>query len=158
MRLSEALCKHANSRLLEGRTWSQAELRRATSDCYYAMYHCVCEALVEPHAELEVEDSDARSGFLKKLYRTPSHAQLSKNAQTCAGQFSSGLTDFANHFISMRHKRENADYDPHSSFQMIAVKSDIHITTLSVEAFWQVNASERIAFSYALTLQLKDRN
>lgn len=47
-RLSEQLLRVAEARINDTVLRSEANLRRAVSDMYYAMFHAVAEAFVEP--------------------------------------------------------------------------------------------------------------
>ncbi len=150
--LSDRLLKVARTRL-DGRLHSEANLRRATSDLYYAMFHAICEALIEPFAASP--ESDAYKTAMRSLYRSVDHGHLERQCKVLIDEARSApaLLEFAKHFRSMKTKREEADYDPLEKFSVSRVKNDLEVTETRLRDFWAGPAAERAAFAFMVGLR-----
>ncbi|MBC7132188.1 MAG: hypothetical protein H5U16_03670 [Roseovarius sp.] len=146
-RLSDQLLLVARARIAETDARNEANLRRATSDLYYSLFHAVCEALVEPLGA--IPDSDAFIETYTSLYRQIDHGYAEKRCRAVAqdGHFSSTISRFAKHFITLKNKRERADYHPLEKFTLSVVKNDLETTEAQLSAFWEATPSERATFS-----------
>lgn len=150
--LSKELVEVAQARL-DGSLHREANLRRATSDLYYAMFHAICEALVELFEV--VPESEAYKSAMRSLYRTVEHGYVERRCRKIIeeGKFSSPLLDFAKQLVSLKNKREEADYDPLETFAIREVKKDLQITETRLAAFWAADPAERAAFAFILGLR-----
>lgn len=150
--LSEPLLTVARARL-DDRLHSEANLRRATSDLYYAMFHAICEALVEPFGV--VQDSEAYKGAMRSLYRNVEHGHAERQCRKIIeeGKLSPEMLNFAQYYVSMKNKREEADYDPLSTFSIQKVRKDLQITETRLNAFWAADPAERAAFAFMIGLR-----
>jgi uncharacterized protein (UPF0332 family) len=145
--LSNQILAVARARL-DGKVHSEANLRRATSDLYYSLFHAVCEAVVEPFG---VEtDSEAYKVALRSLYRSVDHGHVERQCKALQdeGKLAPALMMFAGHFRAMKTKREEADYDPLQVFVVSRVKSDLEVTEARLAAFWSAAPSERASFAF----------
>jgi uncharacterized protein (UPF0332 family) len=100
----------------------QANLLRAISTTYYALFHVLAKAC----ADLLIGASRAArsEGAWRQVYRALDHGQA-KNACKNKDQMErlpQELQDFAILFISMQEKRHKADYHP----KMVVYKSDVY--------------------------------
>lgn len=150
--LSRDLLQVARGRL-DGSLHSEANLRRATSDLYYAMFHAICEALAEA---LRTDQShpafrDTYSG----IYRTVSHASAEQQCKIIAKktEFSDDFRTFAEAFVAQRNKRETADYDPLAVFVLSSVMLDLQLVETRIARFWSAPAAERALFACSVGLR-----
>ncbi|WP_129590305.1 hypothetical protein [Roseovarius nitratireducens] len=145
----------ARARIAETDARNEANLRRATSDLYYAMFHAVCEALVEPLGA--IPDSEAFIETYTNLYRQLDHGYAEKRcrAVTQDKHFSLEIVRFSKLFITLKNKREKADYHPLEMFKFSVVKNDLETTETQLRAFWEAGSSERASFSCFVGLRFR---
>lgn len=126
---------------------SEANLRRATSDLYYTMFHALCEALVEPLAVRP--DDPAFVEIYTHLYRQPNHGYAEQRCKSVAQgkSYSKEIKRFATHFVTMKNKRELADYHPLEKLDISVVRNDLELTETNYEHFWTTDSAERISFA-----------
>lgn len=152
-RLSDQLILVAKARIGDERHRSEANLRRATSDLYYAVFHAICDALVEPLG------GDPESGAFKaiytRMYRQVRHDHAEKQCKSIARgeDYSVTLRRFAKHFVTLKNKREAADYHPLETFSISIARNDLATTETRLRDFWTVDAGERTAFACAVGLK-----
>lgn len=137
----------ARARISDSESRNEANLRRATSDLYYAVFHSICEALVEPlglHPE-----NPAFIETYTALYRQLDHSHAERKCRSLkdSGGFSHGIIRFSDTFILLKNKREAADYHPLEKFALSAITNDLDRTETHIENFWKVDAAERAAFA-----------
>ncbi len=153
-RLSEQLVATARHRLEVRPGLSEADLRRATSDLYYSLLHALSEALVESIGSNP--DSAAFRETYVNLYRLPEHSYVEKRCKEIGEQdFSEAVQDFARQIISLKNKRQKADYDPLSTFKRSSVESDIRLVQSVLSAFQAADPLERVRFAYYASLRNK---
>ncbi len=150
--LSEQLLSVARNRL-SGSFHSEANLRRATSDLYYAVFHAVCEALVEPLGAAPA--SRAFKETYRSLYRGVDHGNAERVCREIIKErgLSQAITSFAKQFVSLKNKREDADYDPLQRFAVSTVKTDLATTETRLREFWAAPMTERSAFACMVALR-----
>ncbi len=125
---------------------SQANLRRACSSTYYALFH----TLAKTCADLLLGGTNAQRGerAWRQAYRALEHG-ATKNACKKANvmaAFPREVEDFGNLFVTMQEKRHLADYDPHERFLKSSVLSDIAIAEQAIKDFVAQPAKDRRAF------------
>lgn len=134
--------------LLAGTTGapSQANLRRAISTAYYALFH----HLAKSGADLFVGATKVvRSrGAWRQTYRALEH-RAAKNACNDGPTlvlFPQPIADYAYAFRTMQEKRHNADYDPYVRLTKSEVKADIAIVRGVISGFDSCSNKDRRAF------------
>lgn len=133
---------------------SEADLRRATSDFYYAMFHRICEALVEPL--LKDEPDPAFKDTYCTLYRLPEHALLERRCKEVQSHdFSIAIKRFAQHVVALKNKRQIADYDPLERFVISDVRNDLEIAERAILNFDRAAPQERARFAFFVALEAK---
>ena len=155
MRLSDQLLLVAQSRVGDPRLRSEANLRRASSDLYYSVFHAISEALTHP---LGVDpENSAFVETYKALYRQLDHAQAEKKCKRVAQgrMFSPEINRFAKHFITLKNKRERADYDPLEKFSISALRNDCQTTETRLRDFWKNPPEERTSFACYVALRMQ---
>jgi hypothetical protein len=129
-------------------------LRRATSDIYFALFHKVCETLVAAIGQ-DADNAAFRETYIT-LYRLPEHGLLEKRCKEALGQgFSIEVKKFAQHLITMKNKRHQADYDPLEKFAISDVENDLSLARSALTGFDKVVAAERARFAYFASLDGK---
>lgn len=129
----------------------QAELRRAVSMAYYAMFH----ALARCAADMLVGATPSRrsQAAWRQAYRAleHGHARNQCNNATMMSEFPDGIQRFGELFISNQMLRHNADYDPYATYSRFAVLQVIDGIERVIPEFDAVPAIDRRAFAvYAL--------
>lgn len=150
--LSDQLLDVARARLAGG-LHSEANLRRATSDLYYAMFHAICDALVEPFDA--VPHSAAFREAYRSLYRQVEHGHVERQCRKIIEErkLSQPFLAFATHFVSLKNKREEADYDPLQTFDVEKVRNDLEVIETRLAGFWSAPKAERAAFAFLVGLR-----
>lgn len=143
----------ADARISDTNVRNEGNLRRATSDLYYATFHAICEALVEPIGLMP--ESLAFKEMYVSLYRQVDHGSAEKRCKAVAQSkdFSPEISRFAKHFVTMKNKREMADYHPLEKFMLTVVTNDLRNTLLRMEQFWGSEREERAAFASLVGLR-----
>lgn len=131
---------------------SEADLRRATSDLYFALFHCICEALVEPIGG--DAESDAFREVFVTLYRLPDHQFAEKRCKEVASHnFSEPVRRLAQQVVAFKNKRHKADYDPLAVFKRSTVEADIALVAEIVNAFRDADPVEKARFAYFVSIK-----
>lgn len=135
---------------------SQAQLRRAVSSAYYALFHVLCgncaDLLVGP------SKSNRSRGAWRQAYRAVEH-KFSR--QACTNKkfvllFPDEIQDFANTFVMMQIKRHEADYDPYFRTTKSEVASDIAIARQVIATFGSASKKDRRAFATFVVLKQRE--
>ena len=125
----------------------QANLLRATSTTYYALFH----TLARTCADLLIGGaSSARSKpAWRQVYRALEHRHAKSICQngTKISKFPQEIQDFANMFASMQEKRHQSDYDPQVKAYKSAVLNDINGVEAAIADFERAPLKDRRAFA-----------
>lgn len=131
----------------EARQPTQADLKRAVSSAYYAVFHELClncaNTLIGPS---DIDRSDSAWG---QVYRAVEH-RIAKNQcenRRVMGKFPKDIEDFANAFVSLQIKRHSADYDPNSLFSLTDALTVTDEAEAVIRSFRRVSKKDRSAFS-----------
>jgi hypothetical protein len=140
--LDFARCAEKRIKLAEGRV--EADLRRATSDLYYALFHAVCEELAGLIA-LGEPATEAMGEQYRLLYRLPNHGQMQQRCREGLSRvhFSRPQKAFMELLISMKAKRDAVDYDPLARWNISEVENDLKRTQYTLESFFGLGVEER---------------
>ena len=137
---------------------SQANLRRAASTTYYALFHCLARSC----ADLLLGGAGASKGkkAWSQTYRALNHKPAKdaclKAAKNKDLKFPSEIKDFANAFVTMQEKRHDADYDPEDKLTKSEVLQDIFISKQAIKDFMKAPTKDRRAF--CVWILFKDRS
>lgn len=132
---------------------NEAALRRATSDLYYAVFHAICEA-VTSQIGADVENPAFVETY-KAMYRQLEHSQAEKRCKAVAKdeRFSPEISRFAKLFVTLKNKREKADYDPLEQFSISAIRNDCGTAETRLRDFWSAPQEERVHFACYVALR-----
>ena len=131
----------------------EANLRRAASTVYYALFHSLAECCANT---LVGEDTCPRAW--KQAYRALDH-RPARNA--CAnlerfGELHVDICGFADQFVRMQERRHSADYDPDPlDFDKSIVLQDIRHSEDVIRRFGRVPARERRAFAVYVLMRTR---
>ena len=119
------------------------------------MFHAVCEALGEPLGA--IPDSEAFVKTYAALYRQLDHGQAEKRCRTVTQDkhFPCDIVRFAKLLITLKNKREKADYHPLETFQISVVRNDLETTKTRLRAFWEASPVERASFASYVGLRFR---
>ena len=91
----------------------QAELRRAVSTAYYALFHalalCCANALAGPNRNRSSWDQTYRA-------LEHGHARNQCNDKVAMSRFSAEIQDFGKKFVLVQQRRQQADYSTNAGF------------------------------------------
>ena len=126
----------------------EANLRRAISTAYYALFHC----LAENCADMMVGGSGARRSkeAWRQVYRALEHGTARRRCgdRSSMQNFPSEIIDIATNFVEMQDLRYIADYDPLASIptrdEVIQVINDAEDV---IRKFPNASLVERRAFA-----------
>jgi len=140
----------------EGTKPRQAELRRALSTAYYAMFHCVAKAYADTLNGATKSTRNDRAWL--QAYRSLSHTQVFSfcKRKDIQKDFSPEMNNFRKIFNRFQIKRNNADYNPKETFYRSQVLIDIDHAEDAITDFKGAKFLERKAFvTFATTTQRK---
>ena len=128
---------------IDPRRPSQANLRRAVSTAYYAMFHY----LAGTAADLLIGRS--RSGAWHQVYRALEHGKT-RNAcrhQQAMRRFPAEIRGFAEAFVMLQGRRHEADYAPEGRYDKLDVLSAIDGAEYAIAQFEQTDVEHRRGFA-----------
>ncbi len=122
----------------------QADLRRAVSTAYYALFHALALCAANMLA-----GSSRREASWQQTYRAleHGHARNQCDDQSAMGQFSTEIQNFARRFVTMQYQRQLADYSPSAAFSRERVLLLIDEADDAIDSLDNAVASDRRAFA-----------
>ena len=133
----------------------QADLRRALSAAYYAMFHtlarCCADTLVGA-----TPASRSRSAWIQ-TYRALEHGHAKNQCVRSAkmDRFPQGVRDFSEGFVKMQRLRHISDYAPDTNFSRSDVLQMVNDAESDISGFVAVPAQDRRAFSVYVLLRIR---
>ena len=120
---------------------SQADMRRAISTAYYALFH----TLAASNAELIAGQprSSISSYAWERVYRRLDHGRAQNNLRGVLSQLSQSGENFARTFIDLQDRRQEADYDPNASITRTRTLNIIARADTAIGDFAQLTQEER---------------
>ena len=125
----------------------QADLRRAQSAAYYALFHvlarCGSDSLVGG------QGSERSKHAWRQAYRAleHGHAKTQCKQSSVIKKFPSEVEDFANLFVLMQGRRHRADYDPHYRTTRSEVTADLDAVKAVIDQFMTVQPKDKRVFA-----------
>ena len=121
---------------------SQANLHRAVSTAYYAMFHCLAVCA----ANLLV--GRARDSTWHQTYRALEHGKARSACEDkgATALFPPEVRDFADMFAALQKLRQKADYALDGKYGKEDVRATIDIVEDTIAGFEQADARHRRAF------------
>ena len=133
----------------------QADLRRAVSTAYYAMFHALCTSNADTLIGT-VRAGPQASPWLQ-AYRALDHgtAKTLLSRYGSQHQASIGIRAFATAFSNLQEQRHDADYNPKRAFTRPEVERLLDRMETTAHAFWDVPLTERRDLAAYLLLSTK---
>jgi uncharacterized protein (UPF0332 family) len=121
-----------------------ADLRRAVSAAYYALFHAVARA----GADLVVGTISANRSnkAWRQVYRALQHGEAKTRCESLPNAFPQGLQDVADALVALQKLRHDADYDPTASFTRKDVQNHILQAETAVVKLKGASVPDRRAF------------
>lgn len=130
-------------------------LKRAVSDAYYAMFHC----LADSNANLIVggPNSNRSRGAWVQTYRALSHNEARHKCknQTMMRRFPEEINRFAGVFCTTQFKLEEADYNPDNRLALDDAEFALLDAEDAINEFRTVDKKDRLAFAVYLLMNLR---
>lgn len=150
----EDLIKHARSELGTSGKPRQADLLRAVSTAYYALFRCLCstaaEAFIPAHAPVAraIVFRGFDHGKARDRCEELQKPILSKKLQELFSRkcFAPELRDFARDFISLQNLRHNCDYNPLFRLTKADAEAEIVRADQAIVNLRTASHAERIEF------------
>lgn len=128
----------------------QAELRRAVSATYYALFHALAHCCANRLA------GSTRTGAVWiQTYRAleHGHARNQCDNRTAMSAFPAEIQDFGQWFVLMQRERQQADYSPDATFSRDRVMQFISECEDTITAFEGAPSADRRAFALHVLLR-----
>ena len=134
----------------------QAELRRAISAAYYAMFHTL--ALCGANTLVGAARVNRNQPEWIQVYRSLEHgyARNQCNNRAVMDRFPLEIQDFGVLFARIQRERQAADYDPNASFSRYRVRRFVNEATRVIAAFENADPRERRAFSVVVLFRFRN--
>ena len=132
----------------------QAELKRAVSASYYALFH----TLATNSADLLVGNrtSTRTRQAWRQMYRAIDHGRVKRQcSKRTIAKFPQEIQKFAHHFVMMQAQRHMADYDPLEQFSRSSVAQLLEETKSAITEFATVDNDDRRAFAVFVLFDLR---
>lgn len=118
----------------------QANLKRAISTAYYAMFHALCTS----NADTLIGASSAADKLARtRTYRGLDHGSAKHNMIRHSAVVPSGLLNFSTTFAALQEQRHRADYDPESNFLRSDAIALVDRAERAIETLFATNPAER---------------
>ena len=120
---------------------SQADMRRAISTAYYALFH----TLAASNAELiaGAPQSNVSSYAWDRVYRRLDHGRARNNLRSAISLLSQTGENFARTFIELQDQRQEADYNPNARVTLSDTINIIARAQTAIRDFTQLAQEER---------------
>ena len=128
----------------------QADLKRAISNAYYAMFHALCHS----NATALWGNPGGTPGApgWSRIYRSLEHNQARQRMNQITGS-SPQLRNFASTFQALQNHRHQADYDPNSRYLRSGVLNLIGQADASIQDLLSTSQDERRTLAVATILR-----
>jgi hypothetical protein len=137
---------------------SQAELKRAVSTAYYAMFRYVSQNCAD---EIAGGGMKPLSRAAAQVYRSLDHRDITaacEKARNARFGFPKEIFDFAVLFLEMHKSRQKADYDPVSIFVPQQVQSKISNIEDAFREHAIASRDDRRAFAILVAVKAPPRS
>ena len=131
----------------------RADLCRALSTAYYAMFHCLACTCADRLAG-RAGTVGSRSMW-RRVYRTPEHRQAKTRCESMPSSFPDEVQEFGHVFSVLQNKRHLADYDPDYRVGKSEVIADIHRARTAIDRFLATPANVRRDFALHVLMKVR---
>ena len=136
----------------------QAELRRAISATYYALFHTLASSCA--NLLVGARSSTRTRQAWRQAYRSLDHGQVKRRcterrSRDVLHRFPQAVQDFADQLVKMQRLRHLADYDPLEHFVRSEVSQLVEQTESVIGEFKQAERPDRRAFAVFVLFNLR---
>ena len=131
----------------------RADLCRAVSTTYYAMFHCLAHTCADRLA--------GRAGTVgnrpmwRRMYRAPDHGQARARCENAPSWFGDGVRQFGRTFAELQRRRHLADYDPDFRIGKSEVIADINDARTAIDRFRAAPANVQRDFAIHVLMKVR---
>lgn len=131
----------------------EANLRRAVSTAYYAMFHCLASCCADT-----IAGADRHCPAWRQTYRALQHGTARNHCQrtTEVAKFPVEIRKFAQTFVDMQQNRHRADYDPTAGFSKAAAIQHIEEAMAAITELGLASRRDRRAFAIYVMLLIRN--
>ena len=131
----------------------RADLCRAVSTTYYALFHCLARTCTDRLAGRAGAVGDRT--MWRRVYRAPEHRQARARCESVPSSFPDSVRQFGRAFAMQQSKRHFADYDPDYRVGKSEVAADIQRARAAIDRFLATPASVRRDFAIHVLMKLR---
>ncbi len=135
---------------------TQANLRRATSTAYYALFHLLIEAACRNWERTEQHAKLARV-FEHRTMAAASSRRIAEHRNATGGSVEFRLYQIATTFRDLQDRRHMADYDLSLTLSAGTVREWIAQTEIAFDD-WDLIRDEQIAHDYLFSLLFREKD
>ena len=125
----------------------QTDLCRAVSAAYYALFHALAKCCADMLAGSVPATRNQMSW--RQTYRALEHGPARERCSSQVGmrRFSPEIQRFAETFVNMQRLRQDADYDPHVTFDRSRVRQFVDRAADTITGFEAADRGQRRNFA-----------
>ena len=131
----------------------RADLCRAISTAYYALFHCLAQTCADTLAGPS-RSTGSRPAW-RQVYRALEHRQAKTRCEKVPLRFPDEMRQFGRAFATLQSKRHFADYDPDRRFRKSEVIADIEHARTLIAHFLATPADDRRAFAIHVLMKAR---
>ena len=156
IRIAESLASGRAGNLV-GRP-RQAELCRAVSAAYYALFHTLANSCADLLVGTRAANRSDQAW--RQAYRSIEHGHVKsqctdRRKRPILRRFPAEIQAFAAQFVKMQNQRHLADYDPFEYLKRSTVSQLIAETKVAIDQFNQADRKDRVAFVVFVAFRLR---
>ena len=134
----------------------QADLRRAISTTYYALFYTLAGAAAD--TLIGSNPTSRIQSLWLQTYRTLDHGYAKRQCRALMLQlFTPAIQAFARQFVEMQDHRHNADYNPTARFTRLETQQLLEETERLIAQFEASPEQDRRAFAVYVLFQFRSR-
>ena len=119
----------------------RADLCRAVSTAYYALFHCLARTCADSLAGRS--RSVGNRPMWRRVYRALEHGRARTRCENAPSWFPEEVREFGRMFATQQDRRHFADYDPDYPVRKSDVIADIESVRTAIDRFLATSASVR---------------
>lgn len=129
----------------------QESLKRAVSSAYYAMFHALCRSNADTLVGAR-NDGTGRLAWIR-TYRALDHRQAKNRLAQVRREVPVPARNFAAAFTTLQEKRQEADYNPHSTFTRREVTDLLDAADATIQEYLRMPRSQLRAVAALVLMQ-----
>ena len=131
----------------------RADLCRAVSTVYYALFHCLARTCADSLAGRSRTVGDRP--MWRRVYRAPEHKQARARCANVPPWFPEEVREFGRTFATQQDRRHFADYDPDYPVRKSDVIADIESVRTAIDRFLGTPANVRRDFAIHVLMKVR---